>query len=153
MQELKFEHMFDVAYEMSDMVVIGDTFNGRRLIADVAGGKITGPKLQGKVLPGAAGDWVTVRSDGTLSLDVRVTIETHDGALILMKYHGFRRAAPEILKRIENGETVDPSEFYFRVAPTFETGDERYYWMNNILAVGLGERPPIGPLYHVYQVL
>jgi len=153
MQELKFDHMFDVAIELTGITPIGDTFNGHRMIADVAGGEITGPKLQGKVLQGAAGDWVVVRRDGTLSLDVRLTIETHDGAMILMKYHGFRHGDPAVMARLNAGEPVDPSEYYFRTAPTFETGDARYYWMNNILSVGIGDRLPKGPLYHVYQVL
>jgi hypothetical protein len=30
----------------------------------------------------------------------------------------------------------------FRVAPVFETGTERYAWLNNILTVGVGERLP-----------
>ena len=46
------------------------------------------------------------------------------------------------MARLAQGETVDPSEYYFRVAPVFETGAERYAWLNKILAVGVGERPP-----------
>ncbi|WP_416896477.1 MAG: DUF3237 domain-containing protein [Minwuia sp.] len=150
---LSFEHMFDIIIDVGGRTMIGDTGAGRRLIAEVTGGRVEGPKLNGKVLPGAAGDWVVVGSGGELRLDVRLTIETGDGALILMKYHGFRHGPKEVLKRLDSGEAVDASEYYFRTAPTFETGDERYYWMNNILAVGLGDRHPGGPLYHVHQVL
>lgn len=153
MKDLNFEHMFDVAIEISRMIRVGDTFNGTRMIADVAGGEVTGPKLQGRVLEGAAGDWVVLRRDGVLSLDVRLTIQTHDDALILMRYHGFRHGPAEVMERLNRGEQVDPAEYYFRTAPTFETGDERYYWMNNIIAVGIGDRLPKGPLYHVHQVL
>lgn len=152
-KDLQFEHMFDAEIELSRMIRVGDTFNGTRMIADVAGGKISGPKLQGEVLQGAAGDWVILRRDGVLSLDVRLTIRTHDDALILMRYHGFRHGPAEVIDRLNKGETVDPSEYYFRTAPLFETGHERYYWMNNIVSVGLGDRLPKGPLYHVYQVL
>ena len=49
-KDLQFEHMFDAEIELSRMIRVGDTFNGTRMIADVAGGKISGPKLQGEVL-------------------------------------------------------------------------------------------------------
>ncbi|WP_417519587.1 DUF3237 domain-containing protein [Minwuia sp.] len=153
MTDLGFEHLFDIAIDVGERTMIGDTFNGKRLIAEVTGGTVKGPKLNGKVLPGAAGDWIIVRNNGVLALDVRLTIETDDGALILMGYHGYRHGPKDVLKKLDAGERVDASEYYFRTAPTFETGDERYYWMNNILAVGLGDRHPRGPLYHVHQVL
>lgn len=153
MRELEFDHLFDMAVDVGRMHVVGETFNGHRVIADVSGGTVTGPKLNGKVLPGAAGDWVVVRKGGLLALDVRLTIESDDGALILMTYHGYRHGPREVMKRLDKGEAVDPSEYYFRTAPGFETGDERYYWMNNIVAVGVGDRHDKGPLYHVHQVL
>jgi hypothetical protein len=52
------------------------------------------------------------------------------------------------------GETVDPSAYYFRVAPRFEAGAERYAWLNNILAVGVGERlPPNKVQYSIFEIL
>jgi hypothetical protein len=52
------------------------------------------------------------------------------------------------------GETVDSSEYYFRVAPVFETGAERYAWLNKILAVGVGERlPPNMVRYSIFEIL
>ena len=60
---------------------------GTRRIVNVTGGSIDGPRLRGTILP-PGGDWITVRADGTAKLDVRLTIETDDGALILMTYTG-----------------------------------------------------------------
>lgn len=153
MGELQFEHLFDLSIEVAGLTLIGQTFNGHRLIADVAGGTVEGPRLKGTVLNGASGDWIVVRKGGVSVLDVRITIESDDGALILMKYHGFRHGPREVLKRLDAGEAVDPSEYYMRIAPSFETGDERYYWMNNIVAVGMGEARATGPRYSVHRVL
>ena len=153
MGELQFEHLFDLSIDVAGLTLIGQTFNGYRLIADVGGGTVEGPRLKGTVLTGASGDWIVVRKGGVSVLDVRITIESDDGALILMKYHGFRHGPREVLKRLDADEKVDPSEYYMRIAPSFETGDERYYWMNNIVAVGMGEARAKGPRYSVHQVL
>jgi hypothetical protein len=59
-----------------------------------------------------------------------------------------------IVERLAQGETVDPTEYYFRVAPVFETGAERYAWLNKILAVGVGERlPPNIARYSIFEIL
>ena len=56
-------------------------------------------------------------------------------------------------ERIERGEDVDPSEYYFRIAARFETGSEKYGWLNRILAFGSGVRRRSGPVYDIYQAL
>ena len=64
-----------------------------------------------------------------------------------------RNGPPEVLKRLAAGEAVDPSSYYFRTAILFETGDARYDWLNDIVAVGVGHRLPGGPIYRVFAVL
>jgi hypothetical protein len=54
---------------------------------------------------------------------------------------------------LNGGEPVDPSAYYFRTSIFFETGSERYAWMNKILAIGSGYREPAGPRYQVFEVL
>src|SRR5262252_7556623 len=69
-------------------------------------------------------------------------------------YPAMRHGTPEVMARLAQGETVDPSEYYFRVAPMFETGAERYAWLNKILAVGVGERlPPNKVRYDIFEIL
>ena len=51
------------------------------------------------------------------------------------------------------GESVDPAEYYFRISGVFETAAPQYAWLNRILAVGTGHRPPTGPVYSVFEVL
>src|SRR5258706_8960594 len=60
---------------------IGAVPHGTRVTAPIASGQFEGPRLRGKVLPGG-GDWTLLRADGVLELDLRLTLETDDGALI-----------------------------------------------------------------------
>ena len=112
----------------------------------LAVGTITGPTW-----PVAA--WALTRNDGWLQLDVRLTLETDDGARIFMPYRAIRHGQEAILERLSKGEAVDPSEYYFRIAAFFETGAEKYAWLNHIISVGYGERLAKGPRYTIFEIL
>src|SRR5215470_7643370 len=99
---------------------LGPVPHGTRVVAPIASGTFEGPRLRGKVLPGG-GDWTLLRSDGVLELDLRLTLETDDGATIYMASSGLRHGPPEVLAALARGESVDPSRYYFRAAPRFET--------------------------------
>jgi len=115
---------------------VGETPYGTVSIFPVTGGSFEGDRLRGKVVAGG-GDWVTVRADGTLELDLRVTLETDDGALIYMTFTGVRD---------------DPSH-YFRTLPRFETAASQYAFLNRLLAVGVGEVFPDGPVHVIEEIL
>lgn len=132
--------------------MLGQTPQGNRKIAPVLGGTLRGPRLNARLLP-FGGDWALTRADGVLTLDVRLTVETDDGALIHLTYTGMRHGTPEVLARLARGESVDASEMYFRIAPRFETSAPDYLWLNRLLAVGVGERLPEGPRYHIHEIL
>jgi Protein of unknown function (DUF3237) len=51
-----------------------------------------------------------------------------------MTYRGIRHGAPDVIARLERGETVDPGDYYFRVAPVFETAATQYTWLNNVIS-------------------
>jgi Protein of unknown function (DUF3237) len=69
------------------------------------GGIFDGERLSGEVLDGGS-DWQNVRSDGSTTLDVRLVLKTTDDALIGMTYRGIRHGAPDVIARLEKGETV-----------------------------------------------
>ena len=152
MATLQSERLFEIQAELGEFQEVGATPRGSRLIASVAGGMFSGPKLRGEVLTGG-GDWLLIRADGIRELDVRITLRTDDGHLIYMSYRGMNSITPDIVQRLMDGETVDPSEYYFRITPVFETGAEQYGWLNSIVAVGVGERLPTAVRYVVYQIL
>ena len=152
MADLKTELLFEIRLDLEEPQDVGATPHGNRRIIYVKGGTFAGPKLKGEVLPGG-GDWVLIHPDGVRELDARETLRTDDGHLIYMTARGIFRAAPETFQRLVRGDAIDPSEYYFRTTPAFETGSEKYGWLNRIVAVGIGERPPTGLIHTVYAIL
>ena len=152
-QTLSSAHLFTIRLEVGTIEDLGVTPYGHRRIGIVNGGTFEGDELKGTVEPAPGGDWITVRTDGVWELDVRITLKTHDGHLIYMSYRGLRHGPQWVLDRLAKGEKVDPSEYYFRTAPRFETSSEKYSFLNRILAIGVGRREATGPIYEVFQIL
>ena len=115
---------------------IGSTPHGKLSIFPVTGGSFEGERLRGKVLAGG-GDWVVAKTDGTFDLDLRVTLETDDGALIHMTFTGVR----------------DDANHYLRTLPRFETAAPQYAFLNRLLAVGIGEIRSDGPVHAIEEIL
>ena len=132
------------------MTMIGDTPAGLRRIAPVTGGTFTGDRLSGTVIGGA--DWVINRADGVMVIDVRLTLKTDDGALVYLTYQGRFLAAPEVMARFAKGAVLDPSEYSLAVIARFESGDQRYRWLNDAIVVGTGEQTASGPVYSLFTV-
>jgi hypothetical protein len=147
--ELRSEHLFDMTATLGESpYVVGEAGKGQRILITVTGGTFEGPHLRGTV-EGVGGDWITRRSDGVAELDVRALLRTDDGAEILISYGGRRH--DQSLGPL--GELAE-GELYFRTQPTFETGDERYAWLNRIVAVGVGLPAEQGTVkYRVHAVL
>ena len=131
---------------------LGSGPHGTRSIVPVTGGNFEGPRLRGKVLAGGA-DWLLLRSDDVLELDLRITLETDDQALIYMSFQGLRHGPPEVFAAIARGEVVDPTSYYFRTLPRFETSTERYEFLNRIVTVGVGETRPGAAVHRIDEVL
>ena len=112
---------------------------GTRFTFPITGGSFDGDRLRGKVLASGS-DWVVKRADGVLELDLRITLETDDGALIHMTFEGLR----------DDGAPGGP---YFRTLPRFETADAKYSFLNRLLAVGTGEIRADGPVHVIEEVL
>ena len=144
--------LFVMHLDVRPMQIVGAAPGGFRRVGVVFGGAFEGDRLSGVVLDGGS-DWQIVRSDGATTLDVRLILKTNDGALIGMNYRGIRHGPPDVVAKLEHGETVDPSSYYFRTAPVFETAAPQYDWINRIIAVGTGHRSADGPVYSVFEVL
>ncbi|MEX0960752.1 MAG: DUF3237 domain-containing protein [Burkholderiales bacterium] len=145
--------LFTITLEVPRIVDLGATPNGNRRIATVTGGKFEGERLRGTVQATPGGDWILVRPDGATVLDVRLTLETDDQQLIYMTYRGLRHGPADVMARLAKGEAVDPSSYYFRTTPAFETAAKKYDWLNRIIAVATGRREASGPVYEVFEVL
>ncbi len=118
---------------------VGPGPHGTRVTFPITGGSFEGERLRGKVLPGGS-DWTVKRSDGVVELDLRITMETDDGALIQMTFEGIR----------DDGAPGAP---YFRTVPRFETAEPKYSFLNRLLAVGTGEIRADGPVHVIEELL
>ena len=104
------------------------------------------------MLPGGGG-WSLMRRDDVLEFEARLTLETDDKAQIYMRWKGFRHGPKQVIDRLNRGESVDPGAYYFRGTPYFETGSEKYAWMNRICSIATGSRTANGRTLQVFQVL
>lgn len=147
------EFAFEVRAEVADPLVVGELPSGTRRIIDIIGGTVEGPNISGTVLPGGA-DWQMIRrEDGFTDVDARYTIETDTGSIIYVQNIGIRHAPPDVMRRLNAGETVDQADIYFRAVPKFETGDPELEWLMKSIFVCTGERYPNGVIIRFFRVL
>jgi len=149
---LRTEFLFRMALAAGAPQMAAPGRGGELRVIPVTGGRFEGPALKGEVVAGTTADWLRVEADGTAHMDVRLVMRTDRGQHFYMHYSGLRTGTAEVLARLGRGEAVDPAEYYFRIAIRFETGDPELAWLNRVLAVGVGQRPPSGPTYDVYVV-
>jgi hypothetical protein len=131
------EYLGTMRLETGTRTVIENGPQGTRTIVQVVSGRFEGPRLKASVqIP--AGDWITTRTDGSYKLDVRVTLRSDDGALMLVTYNGI-------------GLTTAAGAS-LRAAPLFETGDSRYSWLTHVQTIAVGDRVGTQVKYDVYAI-
>ena len=148
---MKLEALLKAEITLAPAQELGEAPLGRRRIIPITGGRFRGERLSGKVLPGGA-DWQIVCADGLSQLEARYTLETDDGALVYVRNVGLRHGPADVLAKLAAGEPVDPSRYYMRTTPSFETGAERYRWLNRIVCVATGVRRKDAVELDVYEV-
>lgn len=107
------------------------------------GGWARGAKIDGTIIQ-PAGDWLRVMPDGSLRLDVRLTVRTNDDALIYVTYNGIISVSEKEFARLGAGEILTADNLYFRTAPTFQTSHANYKWLNHMQAIGRIEEVKLG---------
>lgn len=122
-----------------------------RRVVFVSGGRLEGDRLRGQVMPGG-GDFLMMRPDGGMHLDVRLVLETDEGELIYMTYVGRRHGPLDVMERYKTSSPVAYGEDYFRTIVQFETAAPRLLWLNGILAVGAGYRTDEGAVYEIFEI-
>jgi hypothetical protein len=148
MPELESEFLLAIRITVDKLHDFGDTPRGTRHIDMLGEGSFEGPKLRGKVIGGM--DQKIFWSDGAMNPNVRLVLKAEDDALIYMHYTGIRHGSKEVMEEIAKGEAVDPTEYYLRNTPYFETSAFQYDWLNRIVSVGVGRRMPDHATYDVF---
>ncbi|OJW71267.1 MAG: hypothetical protein BGO57_02565 [Sphingomonadales bacterium 63-6] len=124
----------------------------RRGFVSVAGGDVSGPKLQGKVVPNSGGDWPLMWGSGLIEFEAHYMLEADDGTPIYIHNRGIAYSSPETLRKIEAGEPVDPAETYLRITPRFEVPAGKHEWLARTVFVGTAERQGNETQFEYYAV-
>ena len=148
---LQADFAFEARVTIAPPLVMGPSSHGLRSIVPITGGTFEGPRLRGRVLPGA--DSQFVRPDGVLELEAHYTLETEDGAFVRVVNRGLRHGPPEVIERLVRGERVDPSTYYFRAVPTLAAPvGGKYDWLNRAIFVSRGERQADAVVVQFFEI-
>ena len=131
-------HVTSYRANLSAPEVIGPVAEGLRFNIYVTGGELAGPKIKGK-LRSVGADWLTIRTDGVGILDVRATIETHDGALIYTTYRGVAQLGEDGYKNFLDGVPPPAAGIPLRIHPVYQTSHPAYLWVNRAFCIGVGK--------------
>jgi len=146
------ELICSVAATLGEPLDLGQTPHGHRRGIPITGGRITGPRVHGEILPGGA-DWQVVHPDGWVTVEARYTARADDGQLISIISRGVRHGPPAVMHRLLAGESPDPSEYRFRTAILFETAeDSPHGWLNHVVSIASAIRDPDAVRIDVYEV-
>jgi hypothetical protein len=141
------EHVADFVFRLAPVIEVGGSALGNRRVIPIVDGIVSGPRLNGRILPGGA-DFQLIRHDapdesiGVADIEARYVLETDDGARIYIVNAGVRSASAEAMAKLAAGEPVDPAQVYFRTAPRFETAAPAYRWLMRHLFVASAVRYP-----------
>ena len=143
--------LFEVRGALDAAVVVGETPVGLKRVVPILGGTFSGPEMRGTIVPGGA-DWQYVRADGVTVVEARYLLRTDDEVLIEVHNRGIRHGPAETMKRLAAGESVDPSEYYFRATPVLTAPAGKYEWLNRNLFVCTGARYATAITLWIYRI-
>ena len=129
----------ELTVTIANQTTLRSTPQGGRLIGEAAACRWEGDRVRASLVDHNAHDWVRFHADGSVSVDARLLLRTDDGAAIAISYRGRADKAPA-----DGGVIL--------TAPTFETDDERYAWLNRVQAVAKGRRTGNTLVYELYAL-
>lgn len=124
---------------------------GQRLHIPITGGRVDGPRLRGRILPGGS-DWPVIGPDGNSRIDAHYTIEAEDGTLIYVRNRGIRVSSAEALEQVRSGREPETGSFYMRAAPVFDAPDGPHEWLRHRIFLSTLQPTPTGVIVHVFEV-
>lgn len=152
--DLSYKHLFTLELEVAadKSRNIGPVLDGRRVVVPVTGGNFHGERLSGQVLDGGA-DWVVFKPNGLMMIDVRLTLETEDSALIYLSYTGRFSGTSDAFEAMAGGGKLNPDTYSLVTTAKFECGAKQYTWLNSVVAVGKGQQSGFQPIYQLYEII
>jgi Protein of unknown function (DUF3237) len=144
-------YAFSVRATLAAPLEQGEIDGKRARFIAITGGTVSGPRLEGEVLPGG-GDWQTIAPGGLTEVFARYSLKASDGTVIAITNSGVRTATPEVIEKLAKGEDVDPGQYYFRTAARFDVAKGPHEWMKRTLFVARGIRKPDHVVIDFYEV-
>jgi hypothetical protein len=144
--------LLEVRAVLDAAVVVGNTPVGLKRVVPILSGTFSGPDMRGTIVPGGA-DWQYVRADDVTVVEARYLLRTDDDVLIEVHNRGIRHGPAETMRRLAAGESVDPSEYYFRATPVLTAPAGKYEWLNRHLFVCSGARYATAITLWIYRIL
>jgi Protein of unknown function (DUF3237) len=153
MQPIATEFCFTARAELAATKTLGDMSRGIRCFVPILGGTVQGPRLSGSIVAGG-GDWQVIVSSRRIEVEARYFIRTDDDVLIAVFNSGLRRAEPDVMRRLADGEAVPADQYYFRTLPRFEAPvDSPHAWLNESLFVATAERENAAAVVHFHRIM
>ena len=146
----QFRYLCDMSIQLDLQAITSPATN--RMNFAVREGRCEGERLAG-TFRSNSGDWLTFGTDLIGRVDVRATLETDDGELIYMTNTGRLVLDDKTIAALASGERLSHDRFHGRSAPLFETGSERYAWLNGITTVAVNEIGLDHVGYRIFEVL
>lgn len=133
-----YEFLYSLNCTLAPSFSVGDGPRGPRTVIPITGGTFEGPKIKGKLssivvgkcqsndepFPGTVlnlgADWLWTDSRNRAHPDTRYGLRTDDGANIYIQTFGSAQ-----------------DDGLIHLHGVFETGSDKYWWLNDIVAVGI----------------
>ena len=148
------EFAFEIECDLQVRHRYGPTGAGvERGFVGLRGGRVSGPRLNGRVVPNVGGDFPTIWPDMTVAFDARYLIEADDGTLIELRNRGFRHGPPAVLQALVDGQDQDPSTYYMRLAPSFDAPAGPHQWLSRTVFIGAADRRQDHSVFRYWAVL
>jgi len=132
----EYEHLFYAELMQHNDILMRDAFQHELLISPTAGGFFEGEKLRGTI-EGIGAGYTLTRPPGRNDIQFKLLLRTDDGENIFMSSEGTLLLDQSLEKRITEGEYVPPTEYYYRLHLTFDTGSSKYCWLNGKCCLGV----------------
>lgn len=135
---IRLEHEMDFVVNVSGPVsTTAGSPLGERVYWEMTDGLLSGPRISARVaMPG--GDWLHVGGDGYWRPNVRMQLRSHDDALILLQYSGLVQQTDKLKRAADSGLPTQYPDHYMRMLFRFDTGAEKYLWLNQHLFLAEG---------------
>jgi hypothetical protein len=141
---------FEIRAEIGQPLDGGPGRYGHRRIIPITGGTVSGPRLTGRVLPGA--DFELIRADGNSRVEAHYGIEASDGTPLYVRNTGLFVGTPEVIARMDAGDDVSPADYYFRTSPVFDAPAGPHGWLADRIFVASCRFTPAVVTIRVFEV-